>query len=137
MLPPDVGMPVAHPDRSRLDRSVGHEALLDRPGDRLLEHPLDAAQEIDLIDTHEADGLTGRTCPTCAPDPMDIVLRVPRQLEVHDDREVLDIEAARSDVGRDEDADLAGLEALEGSGPLGLRSVAVDGHRIESLAVQP
>jgi len=69
MLAPDVGMPVAHPDGTRLDRSVGHEALLDRPGDRLLEHPLDATQEIDLIDAHEADRLTARTCPTCAPAP--------------------------------------------------------------------
>ena len=71
------------------------------------------------------------------PDPVDVVLRVPRQLEVDDDRQVLDVEAAGGDVGRDEDPDLAGLEALERPRPLRLRAVGVDRDRVEAVAVEP
>ena len=69
-------------------------------------------------------------------DPVDVVLRVPGQLEVHDDRQVLDVQAARGDVGGNEDADLTGLEALEGARPFGLRTIRVDGHRVQPFAVQ-
>ena len=68
---------------------------------------------------------------------MDVVLRVPRQLEVDDDRQVLDVEAAGGDVGRDEDPDLAGLEALERPRPLRLRPVRVDRDRVQALAIEP
>src|SRR5436309_8560931 len=68
---------------------------------------------------------------------MDVVLRVPRELEVHDMREVLDVEAARRDVRGDEDADLAGLELLQGAGPLRLGPIAVDRDRVEALAIEP
>ena len=74
--------------------------------------------------------------PSGPPDPVDVVLRVPRQLEVDDDRQVLDVEAAGRDVGRDEDPDLAGLEALERARPLRLRAVGVDRDRVEALAVE-
>ena len=70
-------------------------------------------------------------------DAVDVVLRVPRQLEVDDDRQVLDVEAAGGHVGRDEDPDVARLEALQRARPLGLRPVAVDGHRVEALAIEP
>ena len=80
--------------------------------------------------------------PVCAgaarpADAVDVVLRVPRQLEVDDDRQVLDVEAAGGDVGRDEDPDLAGLEALERARPLGLRAVGVDRDGVDALAVEP
>ena len=75
--------------------------------------------------------------PTGPADAVDVVLRVPRQLEVDDDRQVLDVEAARRDVGRHEDPDLAGLEALERPRPLRLGAVAVDGHGVEALAIEP
>ena len=52
-------------------------------------------------------------------------------------RQVLDVEAAGRDVGRDEDPDLAGLEALERPGPLRLRAVAVDRDRVDALAIEP
>jgi hypothetical protein len=77
-------------------------------------------QQVRLVDAHERDGLTRGARPPGPPDPVDVVLRVPRQLEVHDDRQVLDIETARGHVGGHEDPDLAGLEALEGAGPFRL-----------------
>ena len=137
VLAPDAGMPGAHPERSRLDVPIRDEALLDRPRDRLLEHPLDAAQQVDLVDADEADRLARRAGPAGPADAVDVVLRVPRQLEVDDDRQVLDVEAAGGDVGRDEDPDLARLEALERARPLRLRAVGVDRDGVEALAVEP
>ena len=84
-----------------------------------------------LIASPEAPGPAGPA------DAVDVVLRVPRQLEVDDDRQVLDVEAAGRDVGRDEHPDVAGLEALERARPLRLRAVAVDGDGVDALAVEP
>ena len=71
-----------------------------------------------------------------AADPVDVVLGLHREVEVDDDRELLDVEAARGDVGRDEDLDLAGLEVGEGADPLGLGAVGVDRGGGEAVAVQ-
>ena len=101
-----------------------------------LQHPLDAAQQVDLVDADQADRLAHRARPAGPADAMDVVLRVPRQLEVDDDREVLDIETACRDIGRHEDPDLAGLEALERPRPFRLRAIAVDRDRVEPLAVE-
>src|SRR5438094_1980870 len=136
---PGAGAPTLDrsPQRPRLDVPIGDEAVLDRPRNRLPEQALDAAEEVCLVDADEADRLARRSGPTRPPDPMDVVLRVPRELEVHDMREVLDVEAARRDVRGDEDADLAGLELLQGAGPLRLGPIAVDRDRVEALAIEP
>ena len=114
-----------------------HEALLDLPRDRLAQQPLDPAQVLRLVERHQRDRVTGRTGPPGAPDPVDVVLRMGRQLEVHDVRQVLDVEAAGGDVGGHEHPDLAVLEPLEGACPLGLGPVAVDGHGVDALPVEP
>ena len=132
----DPGVAGAHPKRPRLGRPIRDEALLHGPWDRPPEHPLDAPQQVDLVDAHQADGLARGTGPTGPADPMDVVLRVPRELEVDDDRQVLDIETAGRDVRGDEDPDIAGLETLERPCPLGLRAIAMDRDRIEPLPIE-
>jgi len=97
---------------------------------------LDAAQELRLVHRDEGDGLARRTGPAGPADAVDVVLRVPRQLEVNHVRQILDVEAAGGDVGRDEDADVAVLEPVERARPLRLRTVRVDGDRIETRAIQ-
>src|SRR5947207_1981947 len=128
---------LAAAERPWLDVAIGHEALLDRPGDRLPEEALHAAQEVGLVDADKADRLTCRAGPPCPADPVDVVLRVPGELEIHHVRQVLDVETARRDVRRDEDPDLAALELLERAGSFRLRPVAVDGHRVEALPIEP
>jgi len=110
----------AAPQRLDLGVAIRLVARLDRPGDGVLQQPLDAAQEIRLVDRDEADGVAARARAARSTDPVDVVLGLPRQLEVHDVREVLDVEATSRDVGRDEDPGLAGLETLEGPRPLRL-----------------
>ena len=56
---------------------------------------------------------------------MDVVLGVDREIEVHHLRDAVDVDAARDDVGGDEDLDLAVLEILERLEPLFLRAAGV------------
>ena len=105
MLGARPGVAGPRTQRPGLGLAIGDEAFLDGPRDRVAEHPLDAAQQVGLVDADERDGLAGRAGPARPADAVDVVLRVPRQLEVDDDRQVLDVEAARRDVGRDQDPD--------------------------------
>ena len=50
-------------ERPRLDVPIGDEALLDRPRDRLAEQPLDAPQQVGLVDADEADRVARRRRP--------------------------------------------------------------------------
>ena len=64
---------------------------------------------------------------------MDVVRRHHRQLVVHDVRQLLDVEAARGDLGGDQQRHAPGLEVLERANPLRLRLVAVDRGRRDAV----
>jgi hypothetical protein len=66
-------------------------------------------------------------------DAVDVVLRVERQVVVDDVRDAVDVEAARRDVGRDEDGQRAVLEALQDAKPAALVDVAGDGGGGEAV----
>src|SRR4029077_12890257 len=121
--------------RSRLDVAIRHEAVLDGPWDRLAKQPLDPPEEVCLVDADQADRLAGRACPSRPADPVDVVLGVPGQLEVHHVGQILDVEAAGGDISCNKDPDLAALELLEGPRPLGLAAIAVDRDGVETLPV--
>ena len=67
---------------------------------------------------------------------MDVVLVSGRDVEVHDVRQRLDVDAAGRDVGGHEHRELALLEAAEGFRPLRLRAVAVDAAGVHTHAHQ-
>ena len=69
-------------------------------------------------------------------DPVDVVLGDHRQLEVDDVRQRLDVEAARGDLGGDEDGEPAGLEVGEGPDALRLALVAVDRGGLDAVALE-
>src|SRR3546814_2935711 len=62
--------------------------------------------------------------PRGAADAMDVVLGVERQVIVVDVLHAVDVQAARGDVGGDQDFELAGLELLQQRLALLLRHVA-------------
>jgi hypothetical protein len=93
------------------------------------EQRLDLAEEALLVDADQRDRVAGRSGPAGPADAVDVVLGDHRQLEVHDVRQVLDVEAARGDFRGDEDRGSAGLEVVERIDPLALALVAVDGGR--------
>jgi hypothetical protein len=70
-------------------------------------------------------------------DPVDVVLRVHRELEVDHLWQCLDVQPARRNIGRDEHSNLAALERFQRFLALGLRSIAVDRGRLDAGAVEP
>src|SRR6266851_2317133 len=69
-------------------------------------------------------------------DTMNIVRGMDRHVEIEDVRQALDVETARRDVARDQQADLVVLEALERLGALRLRHVAMQCGDVEAVARQ-
>ena len=69
-------------------------------------------------------------------DAMDVVLGHHRQLEVDDVRQAVDVEAARGDLGGDEDRRPAGLEVGQRADPLSLALVAVDRDGRDAVAAE-
>ncbi len=57
---------------------------------------------------------------------MDVIFGHHRHVEVHHVTQFGDVDAARGDVGRDEDAEFPALEVLQGTRALRLRAIAVD-----------
>ena len=79
-----------------------------------------------LLRHHEGGGDALRACTAGAADAVDEVVRGVGQIVVDDVSDVLDVDAARGNVGGDQHAVLAVLEALEGGGALRLAAIAVD-----------
>ena len=73
------------------------------------------------------DAVAVAACAAGAADAMDVVVVALRRVEVDHVRDVVDVETAGGDVGRDERRDAAGLELRERALALVLREVAV--HR--------
>src|SRR6516162_6989156 len=95
-------------------------------GDALVGQPLDALELAALAAVAERDGDARGAGARGAADAMDVALGVDRQLEVDDVRHPADVDAARSEVGRDQHAGAAEAEIVERllAGTLAL--VAVD-----------
>src|SRR5437899_2849569 len=69
-------------------------------------------------------------------DTMNIVLGMDRHVEIEDVRQALDVETARRNIARDQQADLVVLEALKRLGALGLRHVAVQRGDVKAMTRQ-
>src|SRR4051812_6704286 len=85
---------------------------------------LDVAPVRTLLGVAEAECHPGCACARGAADAMDVRLRDLGNIEVHDVRDIVDIDAARGDVRGDEHANLARLEVRERALPRILRFVA-------------
>ena len=72
-----------------------------------------------------------------AADAVDVVLRLVGQIEVHHMRQLVDVDAAGSDVGGHQHAHLTALEARQGAGASPLALVAVDGGGLDALLREP
>ena len=100
------------------------------------EEALDVAEQRRLVDADERDRVAADAGPAGSADPVDVVLGDHRQLEVHDVRQLLDVEAACGDIGGDEDSRSAGLEVVERPDPLALALVAVDRGGVDPVPAE-
>jgi hypothetical protein len=97
---------------------AGLETRHDFVRDRALEQLLDGSHQLTLIARDQRDGGSLQAGPACPADAVDVVLRDGRQLEVHDVRKSLDVEAASGDIRRHQDLRLAPLEGRQCAYPL-------------------
>src|SRR5258706_12424452 len=79
-----------------------------------------------MVDADERDRVALEPGPAGSADALDVVGGNARQLVVHDMGQAVDVEAARGDLGRDQDRGAPVLEVGEGADTLALRLVAMD-----------
>src|SRR5829696_891028 len=121
----------AHRAPERLDGGPGHDRRAAERGerdalDRLTRQPLDGAHREFVHRGDERDGAAGLARAPRAADAVDVVLGRLGHVVVDDVRDRLHVDAARRDVGGDEHARRAVLEAAQRGLALGLRAVGVD-----------
>ncbi|KOT25401.1 putative aTP-dependent RNA helicase RhlE [Burkholderia mallei] len=102
---------------------------------RPLDQFLDVGELLALVRAAQRQRVARRARTPRAADPVHVVFRVERQVEIDDGRQFGDVEAARGDVGRNERFDLAALERVERLHPLALRAVAVNRGRDDAVAL--
>src|SRR5688572_12206026 len=98
------------------------------------EQPFDCLQTVAFIAGHERQRAPRGAGAAGAADAVHVVLGHVRQLEIHDLRQLRDVDATRRNVGRDEHLDLVVLEVRERPRPRALRLVAVDRHGADAVA---
>ena len=120
--------------------------LLAATGVRVEASGLEAILEAELADDasdlallargHERDGDADAACAAGTAGAVHVGLAVFRRVVVDDVRDVVDVDAAGGDVGRDEHVDLAALEGLEGTLTLRLALAAVHGAGVDADVVE-
>ena len=98
-------------------------------GELLARGALDGADEAALAGRDEADRVARASGAAGAADAVHVRLGVGGDVEVHDVRDALDVEAAGGDIRGDQDVELARLELVDGALALHLGDVAVDRGR--------
>ena len=94
--------------------------------DRLARGAFDRAQHAALARADKQDRLTAATGATGAADAMHVAFGVVRDVVIEHVADAVYIEATRSDIGSDEDIQLAVLQLLDHPLALWLRDIAVD-----------
>src|SRR5271165_508809 len=89
-----------------------------------------------LILYEERGGDSAPTSAAGAANAMNEVLRHFWQVVVDDVHDVLHMDAARGEVGGDQHAETAALEAFEGRRALRLRAIAVNHRRVDAVTIQ-
>ena len=97
-----------------------------------LESTLDGADLVAFVAGCEGGCDAQRTRAAGTAHAMDEIFGRLRQIEVHDMRDVIDVNTAGSDIGGHKDAIEAVLESLESHVALVLRPVAMNGGGFES-----
>ena len=122
-----AGEPARPTTRSRSTASCpDHYPVADRGDARGL---LKAGQRVHLARLDEREHRPGGAGTSRTPGAMQVVLRVVRRVEVHDQVDVVDVDPTRSDVGGHQHARVTGREAGERALTLVLVQVAVDRRR--------
>ena len=107
-------------------RALAHDAASDEP--------LQRAQLALIFWRHKTDRIADGIGATRAPDAMDVILDVHREVVVDDMRDAVHINAARRNICRYKHGDYARLEILQRPQPLVLRTVGVQRRCLDAFA---
>ena len=99
-------------NRRRLGDLFGRDGAVE-PGNLFFQHGLDGLQRLVVLRRHQHGGEALASRPSRASDAVDVGVGRIREVEVDDVRDLLDVDAARRDVGRDEALEFALLEARQ------------------------
>ncbi len=115
---------------------IGLEARFFDAADQLPGQRFDGLQQIDFVGADQRHRLTFHAGPASAADTVDVVLCHGRQVEVDHLRQGLDIQAARGDVGGDQQLHLRRLEPRQRAQAGWLGLVAMDGIGRNTVLLQ-
>mmetsp|Transcript_18965 Transcript_18965/g.49235 ORF Transcript_18965/g.49235 Transcript_18965/m.49235 type:complete len:268 (-) Transcript_18965:1055-1858(-) len=100
-------------------------------------------QEVELLQAQPVvvggqvgDGLSLVPDAPGSADPVDVRIDILREVVVHDERDVFDVEPSGCNIRRDEDVDLARAEAAEVRLALRLVEVSVEGTGVHALVIE-
>src|SRR5690606_30399699 len=116
--------------KERRARDVLHHRQL------LADQTLDLAQLGRLGRIAKRDGLAFRSVTSCAADAVNIALRLVRKVEVYHMADARNVDATRRDVGRNQNADLAGAEVVQSLLAGILRLVAMNNRSSKAIALE-
>ncbi len=116
--------------------AAGVEALQIAIRNALLGHALDALEQLFLVRRHQRNGFTAAPGTAGAADAVHIVFLDIGQLEVDHMRQLIDVQAAGSDIGGHQNAHLVGLEVGQGLGARVLALVAVNRGSRQAVLLQ-
>ena len=129
------GLPT-HGNGLGLFSRLRHEAVNDLDRDILLGEALYVLHETFFIQAHQIDCRPVRACPASAADAVHIVFADVRNFIVHDVGQLVNVDAAGSNIGGHQGPDIAALEAREGLCARGLTLVAMQGHCLDAILGQ-
>jgi len=98
---------------------------------------LQGAERVLILAHDKTDGVPDSLGASRAPDAVDIVLMVRREVVIDDMRDAIDIDSPGGDIGGDKDADFPVPEIVQRTEPLVLGTVGVDGGRGDSRGFEP
>ena len=110
------------------------EVRQDHARQRRADRALDREEIVLLVRRDERDHLAGGTGACGAAAAVDVVVGGERDVEIHDVRDPLDVDAARRDVGGDQHRILPATKRLERGDAVLLAAVGVDAGRADAAA---
>src|SRR5262245_22096360 len=122
------------PGRAGRALVIGCGWRLAHPGDALADQCLDCGDGFAVRARDDRDRSAAAPGPAGAADAMHVIVGMVRHVEIEDVADVRNVETARRDVRRDQEAHVALAEGVERRHALGLAHVAMQRRRLEAMA---
>ena len=93
------------------------------------DESLQRTKSISIIRCDKADGISDGLGPSRSPDAVDIIFRVHREIEIHDVRNAVHVNASGRNIGGHEHTDLSRFKGFQGIQALVLGAIGMERRR--------